>query len=345
MIAAPGAVVRMGGITFNGNPGSSHLTVSGLVFTGSAEVVGHGSYITFEDNTTSNVNNISAYYVLANAGVTISHVSVVGNTMDHLGCVESCSSPSGQCVTFVGPVEHITIDYNVCGPGIADHYTQTGGVSYLEEDHNTFLGPSARYAWPGVHQNILQIFGSSDHVSFSDNVIRDTGTNSNSLLIESTPPEHATFSDVSIENNLWDHETDGETIGICPVNGLSFKYNTIVGSVWGSHFSPTSSTTANCGPGANYDISHNIFAETTKAPDFEYGGTGKGLACETNCTVDYNVTTDETAQTEDTDANSLANWTPSWTNTTEYQPLGLPFTAGYQGGGGSGRLPRGFTRR
>ena len=72
----------------------------------------------------------------------------------------------------------------------------------------------------------------------------------------------------------------------------------------------------------------------SKATAFAYDGTGSGLACETNCTIDYNVSGDGSANTGGSTHN-VTNWTPNWFDATNYQPLGLPFQAGYQGGGGA----------
>jgi hypothetical protein len=322
LAAAPGATVSIGGISMTGD---ANLTVSGFQFTDQVSVLYSGSNLTFENNRTSNVLDISAYYILGNAGVSISHIQVLNNVMDHLDCVSPCGT-GGQGVTFIGLVDHITIEHNTIGPAIANHYTQTGGVNGLVEDYNTFLGPSIRYAHPEVHQNLLQVFGSSSNIEFSDNVARDTGTNGNSVLLETTPPEHATISNVTIHNNLFDHETDGVSYDICPVQGLTFTNNTVVGSVWGTIFHPLDSST--CGmasAGSNYTVTNNVFAETTKAADSSPDG------CTTSCTFDYNVTSDGSA----VGSHSIGNWTPRWGDTLNYQPVGLPFAAGYDGTGGA----------
>jgi hypothetical protein len=320
--AVPGEHVSVEGISMSGD---KNLTVSGFQFTGQVSVLNHGSFLTFENNRTSNVDNISAYYIIGNAGVSVSHIQVLNNVMEHLDCNSPCST-GGQGVTFIGEVDHITIEHNTIGPDIANHYTQTGGVNTLVEDYNTFLGPSLRYSHPEVHQNLLQVFGDSTNVEFSDNVARNTGTNGNSVLLETTLPNHASISNVTIHNNLFDHETDGVSYNICPVKGLTFTNNTVVGSVWGTIFHALDTSTCDMAEnGSNYNVSHNILVQTTKAANLTQEG------CATNCTFDYNVTDDGTA----TGTHSIPNWTPKWTDTTNYQPTGLPIQAGYEGTGGA----------
>ncbi len=316
LAAAPGARVIVAGMSLTGD---KNLTVSGFQLTGQVSIVNHGSNLTFENNRTSNVEDISAYYIIGNAGESISHIQVLDNVMEHLDCTSPCAPPRGQGVTFIGEVDHITIEHNTIGPGIANHYTQTGGVNTLVENYNTFLGPSLRYNHPEVHQNLLQIFGDATNIEFSDNVARDTGTNGNSVLLEAALPNQARVSNVTIHNNLFDHETDGFSYDICPVQGLTFTDNTVVGSVWGTLFHPLDSRTCNMVEnGSDYNVTHNIFVNTTKGKDVSQEG------CATNCTFDYNVTSDHSAS----GAHSILGWTPRWANTISYRPVGLPFAAG-----------------
>jgi hypothetical protein len=291
------------------------------------------SNLTFAHNHTSYTE--CGYFFYGWSGYSVSHMYVLNNTMDHLDFNGSENVCSGQGVTFIGNVDHFTINGNTLGPYIANHYTQTGGIDTLQEDGNTFLGPSCRYgvhstdcwgnhdATVDIHQNILQIFGDAQHIDFSNNVMRNTGTNGNSILLETTPPGQATISDVTIHNNLFDHDADGTSVDICPVQGLTFTNNTVVGTLgWGTMFRNLDNST--CGMsanGSNYNVTHNIFVLTSGSPALSEGG------CGTNCTFDYNVTNDATA----TGARSVDNWTPSWQNTNSYQPAtgSLPYPTGY----------------
>ncbi len=392
LTAAPGATVTVEGLQIVGDsPASAHLIIENLHFSDRVAVREYGSHIAFRHNTVNGSGReIGAFEVIGSAAVGVSHISFEDNRMEHLECGATCPAPVGACGTFLGNVSHITFSHNVCGPYISAHYTQAGGISHLNEQYNTFLGPSARYRTKspddeeGVHQNILQVFHSSEYITFSNNVVRNTGANGNSILLENTPEAGAgpaSFKHTVVENNLFERDADGQGPGFCPQEGLTFAYNTEVISIpeasfAGTVFSQQSSAaeTSGCTPGHDYNVEHNLFVEIPcthivpgfleggvkregqpctghSSADLVYGGTGAGLACERSCRVDHNVTSDRSADIPGA-THSIVDWAPAtpegWRRRfrhTEMGPyglrshvwraVGLPFRAGYRGGGGA----------
>jgi len=243
------------------------------------------------------------------------------------------ASMDGQCGTFIGYWEHVTFSHNVCGPENSGHYTQDGGGSYITEEYNTFLGPSERYKTKtssdttGYHTNVFQAFHPGEHIVFSNNVIRNTGTNGNTILIEATNETAPVYNDVRFENNLFERDADGQGPGFCPISNFSYRYNTEIvsipeGNFGGTVFSArTASGNSDCAEGHNDEISHNLSLEipcSTTPPQFETGGgttptvispcaghspsllsydggSGTGKFCASECVFDYNVTSDTSA--------------------------------------------------
>jgi hypothetical protein len=146
--------------------------------------------------------------------------------------------------------------------------------------------------------------------------MRNTGTNGGSLLFQ-----EGQMKNVKVDNNLFDHDADGYSVQIYPVEGLEFTHNTVVGSHWGVYFRKAEGPDQSYGD--DYNVTDNIFVENDKsggAPDVAEEG------CSSNCDFDYNVSSDDSAE----GAHSIKNWTPQWLNTTFYLPIGLPFEAGYR---------------
>jgi len=368
--AAPGALVTVEGLQIVGNdPASSNLTIEDLHFSDRVAVREYGSHIAFRHNTVDGSGReIGAFEVIGSAAVGASYISFEDNLMEHLECGASCQAPVGACGTFLGNVSHITFSHNVCGPYISAHYTQAGGIRHLDEQYNTFLGPSARYRTKtpgdeeGTHQNVLQVFHSSEYVTFSNNVVRNTGANGNSILLENTPEPGgglASYKHTVFENNLFERDADGQGPGFCPQEGLIFRYNTEVISIpeasfAGTVFSEQSSAaeTSGCTAGRDYRIQHNLFVEipcthivpgfveggvkregqpcTGRASaDLVYGGSGPGLACSRSCHVDHNVSSDRSAAVPGS-THSIPDWAPGnpkgWARRftqTEMGPYGL----------------------
>jgi hypothetical protein len=253
----------------------------------------------------------------------------------------------GQCFTAGnGKQKHITFSYNVCGPNIPNHYVQISSGENLTVDHNTFLGPPKSETDTLVHQNVLQIFGSSSTVDFSNDIMWETG-GSPSVLLEASLGAAATYPGVTMENDLSINNQGSQAVNLCPIKGLTFQHYTVVGSqngvlLHGFVGEPTGNS-YDCLEGREYSVLHNIAVGTKSGSDFGAGG------CESSCTIDYTATGDKSAEAQ---THHVVSWTPSWTTTvwnpllelTEgktprppagyYIPEGLGIEAGYQGGGG-----------
>ncbi|HUH81159.1 MAG TPA: hypothetical protein VLZ06_07520 [Solirubrobacteraceae bacterium] len=311
---------------------------------------------------------------------------------------------NAQCGTFIGEWEYVTFSHDLCGPFLSGHFTQSGGGNHLTEEYDTFLGPSYRYEWKtkeksteGYHTNILQIFHPSEYVTFAHNVIRNAGTNGNTILIEATKETNARYSHITIEDNLFERAEDGQGPGICPQSNFTYAWNT---NVYSSPESTNFAVTAfsrkgspgendSCESGSGDRVEHNIMIEvpcTHSVPGYETGGSlleaiispcpthhntdlawesgsgSQGPFCASECTVEYNVTEDNSAASGSSKhyktgwkpaGSKPSEWATLFTNTTEgtyglesqaWQPTPTEFTetngtgkfkAGYKGDGGA----------
>lgn len=197
---------------------------------------------------------------------------------------------------------------------VAADYLQTDVASDWTVDGNTFLGPSLVSGHPQEHQDLWQVYAGGKDLEFVNNVARNTGT-SQSLLFQMSYPGNR-FSNVVVENNLFDHDSRGYSCQIYQASGLVFRDNTIIGSRWGCLFRED----PRFADGSDYVVGHNVFAETEDGSDITVD---KGVA--DSGVFDYNVSSDDSAP----GAHSVRGWRPDWANTVDYQPLGLPFGAGY----------------
>ncbi len=309
---APGAAVALGPLNLGNDV--HNLAVDGFSLTGGMHMTGGGSHLVFAHDTTSHAS--TGYYFYSNGG-RISDVQILHDDMNNIDTADLSGPGDGQCVTMLGNVSDFTIAHDVCGPGIANHYTQTGGITGLTVDANTFTGPRIVHA--GVHNNVLQVFGSSSNIDFSNNVIRDSGAQGQTVLIQS-----GHFANVTFTNNLFDHETSAYAVGMCPVDGLTFAHNTVVDSLWGVQLFNDGGDPACAQSSSDATITHNIIVGTSGGtPDLSYG------ECSGRCTVAYNVTSDGSARAVDRQHHSVGHWHARWRDTVWYQPAGLPFPAGY----------------
>ena len=242
-------------------------------------------------------------------GKRVENVLIQGNDIHDIDYSGTQETGYGYGIEGVGDVRHMTIRDNTIRSTASD-YIQSATPVHWVVDHNTFLGPSLLGSHED-HQDLWQIFGGGEDITFTNNVARDTETQESLLFQEGA------FSDVVIENNLFDHDSRGYTCQIYQSSGLVFRDNTIVGSHWGCLFRDLSSSP----PGSGYQVDHNIFADTEASVDVSTEGRAAGWG-----TYDYNVSSDGSAS----GAHSVRNWTPTWIDATNFVPAGLPFTAGYR---------------
>lgn len=314
--------------TVNVGSNVSNLTIQGFNLTDGAGAIGTESNVVFAYNTISGTYGATAgFHLYAGAGGTQNNIQMIYNQMDHLAPSDLSPAGAGECVEVDGGagLEHnIVISHNVCGPGIANHYTQLGGVTGLTEDDNVFLGPADPEALSQQeHNNVLHIFGDASNVDFSGNVIQNTDSRGQTVLIES-----GQFSNITVSNNLDVEDPACLTNSNCfqyafwiePSQGMTFTNNTVIGSYWGVLLGDYES--GDYSTGSNWTIAHNILVNTKDNPNLSY------QHCASACSIDYNVTSDGSAR-QGGSTHYVVNWSPKWANTTVYAPLGLPFAAGF----------------
>ena len=306
----------------------SNLTIQGFNMTDGAGAIGTESDVVFAYNTISGSSGATTgFHLYASAGGTQNNIQMIYNQMDHLAPSDLSPAGAGECAEVDGGagLEHnIVFSHNICGPGIANHYTQLGGVTGLVEDDNIFLGPADPEALSmQEHNNVLHIFGDASNVDFSGNVIKNTDSRGQTVLIES-----GHFSNITINDNLDLEDPACLTNSNCfqyafwvePSQGMTFTNNTVVGSYWGVLFGDYES--GDYSTGSSWTIAHNILVNTKDNANLSY------QHCASACSIDYNVTSDGSAR-QGGSTHYVVNWAPKWGNTSSYPPLGLPFAAGF----------------
>jgi hypothetical protein len=288
---------------------SRFLRFRDLKFTGGAEMIGASNHIEFLDSEFTGPFGIRANGDEASRGTNVTDVLIEGNYLHDLDYTGSQGPADGYGITAVNGVERFTIADNTIKSVAADYLQSASPIDFTVTG-NTLLGPSLVGGHPQEHQDLWQIFGGGTNVVYSNNVARNTGTHESLLFQEGA------FRNVVIENNLFDHDSRGYTCQLYQSTGLVFRRNTVVGSHWGCLFRDLSSSAV----GSGYQVDHNVFAETEASVDVSTEGRAGGWG-----TYDYNVSSDNSAG----GSHSVRNWSPSWSDTTNYTPLGLPFAAGF----------------
>jgi hypothetical protein len=273
-----------------------------------ATVTPSGSDIRFIDN---EMTGTAGIYLFGDyrIGKQIDDVVIEGNEIHDIDYSGHQETGYGYGIEGVGDVQNMTIRGNTIQSPASDYIQSATPVNWVV-DGNTFLGPSLLGSHED-HQDLWQIFGGGENITFTNNVARNTETQESLLFQEGA------FTNVVIENNLFDHDSRGYTCQLYQSSGLVFRNNTIVGSHWGCLFRDLASSA----PGSDYEVDHNVFAGTEASGDVSTEGRAGDWGV-----YDYNVSEDGSAD----GGHSVPNWSPSWSNTTDYVPLGLPFTAGFR---------------
>jgi hypothetical protein len=286
----------------------SGLRLVGLRLTAGIGISPSASNIRILDNEISGRNGI---YLFGDyrIGKRVENVLIAGNYIHDIDYSGTQLPGYGYGIEGVGDVRQMTIRNNTIRSTASD-YLQSATPVHWVVDHNTFLGPSLLGSHED-HQDLWQIFGGGRDITFTNNVARNTQTQESLLFQEGA------FSNVVVENNLFDHDSRGYTCQIYQSSGLVFAHNTIVGSRWGCLFRDLTSSP----PGNHYRVVHNLFADTREGNDVSTEGRAAGWG-----TYDYNVSSDGSAG----GPHSLRHWHPSWDDIHTYEPRGLPFAAGYE---------------
>ena len=302
--SAAGERATVAGFTLSDPVG---LQFADLDITDGSTVTPSGSDIRFVGN---DITGVAGIYLFGDyrEGKQISDVQIEGNEIHDIEYSGNQDTGYGYGIEGVGDVENMTIRGNTIRSPASDYIQSATPVDWVV-DGNTFLGPSLLGSHED-HQDLWQIFGGGENITFTNNVARNTETQESLLFQEGT------FSNVVVENNLFDHDSRGYSCQIYQSEGLVFRNNTIVGSHWGCLFRDLASSP----PGSEYEVDHNVFAATEASVDVSAEGRAENWG-----SYDYNVSSDGSA----VGAHSVRNWSPSWSNTTTYPPLGLPFAAGF----------------
>jgi parallel beta helix pectate lyase-like protein len=307
---APGAKpVFAGELSFEG---ARHLRIDGLSFRAGLAFSPEAEDVEIVNNDLTGTGGIF-FDGDPDQGGSSRQILIEGNRIHDIDYSGPQNGYQGYGIKSVGKQSGFTVRDNTIQSVGAD-YIQTDVADDWKVEGNTFLGPTLVGSHPQEHQDVWQVYAGGKHVVFRDNVARDTGT-AESLLLQLTYPGDR-FADVTVENNLFAHDTAGFSVQIYQVEGLVFRDNTVVGSRFGSVFRSDSRFP----PGSGYEVAHNVFAETSAGNDL---GVENGVQAWGR--FDYNVSSDDSAA----GPNSVRDWRPRWGNEVDYPPLGLPISAGF----------------
>jgi hypothetical protein len=301
-----GETASIGGTLFDN---ARYLRFVGLKFTSGIEFVPNASHVQLIGN---EITGREGIYFFGDERInsSVDSILIQGNNIHDIDYTGSQGVSDGYGIKGIGDAHAITITGNTI-KSVAGDYIQSGSADDWTVDGNTFLGPTRVNSHPQEHQDLWQIYSGGDGVTFTNNVARNTGTHE-SLLFQT-----GNYKDVEIVNNLFDNDSVGYTCQLYQATGMIFRNNTIVGSHWGCLFRDEASRAA----GSGYQIDHNVFTDTEGAPDIAIEGRAGSWG-----SYDYNVSSDNSAG----GSHSVRNWSPSWADTVDYLPQGLPFTAGYR---------------
>jgi hypothetical protein len=251
---------------------------------------------------------------------------------------------------------HVTIKHNTFFLTVG-HFIQGGENVSIE--NNLFEGYQI---YECQHVNVWQLFSGSENDTFSNNIIVGKGNNESGLgpfgngseyaagdgfIVENGPgsAECATkYKNIVSTNNLWIDGGSAQAYETFTIAGETITDNTVVGSQ--TSYVVEELQGAGCGHPTNLTFERNIGTEASPGEHvFSVDGDGSGFKC------NQNVSSDGTAASCGKEFKS--RWTPEWETTawnpikeTEegdhfpkppagyYIPKGLPFQAGYKGGGG-----------
>jgi Right handed beta helix region len=293
-----------------------HIRLQGLKLAGGVAFVPAATHVQLIDNEITGSAGIFLFGDDRVGGATRS-VLIEGNFIHDIDYRGDQGTYDGYGIKSIGAQRNVTVRGNTIKSVAAD-YIQTDQANEWIVDRNRFLGPSLAGTHPQEHQDLWQVYAGGVDLAFTNNVARRTGT-SQSLLFQMTYPGDR-FARVRVVGNLFDHDSLGYTCQIYQADGLLFRANTIVGSRWGCLFRDE----AGLPGGSRYRVVRNIFAETSDGAGVGF----EGRAGEWG-RLDYNVSTDDSAPGK----SSLRNWRAVWENEVHYQPLRLPFRAGYRAAG------------
>jgi hypothetical protein len=238
---------------------SDNVAVVGLKVRNGFSVSGSGRDLAFVGNEIGHQPQGMVLYGYGGPG--LSDLLIAGNSIHDIDYPQP-SSPDGIAgygIRMMGTVRDVTIRRNTIRSVVEDY--MQGGESHITVEGNTFLGPSLRYDHSAdVHADLWQIYWPSKDIVFRNNVVRNTGTQNGLLFQFSAPgPPHR---NVVIENNLFDHASDGTEMQIYNTRGLRIANNTAVGSALGTWMRVDDRVPS----GSRYRVVNNIFDSKDGTP-------------------------------------------------------------------------------
>jgi hypothetical protein len=316
---------------------------------------GNSHDIQFIDN---NITGTSGPHIY---GTLIENVLFQGNYFHDIDAPGACApggsaGSNGQAISL-GGADNVVILNNTF-KSIGWHYIQGGGVvggRGITVDGNLFEGPAPADDIACAHLNVWQIWSGGANDTFKNNIVSDAYGQSNvdAIMFETGAAGGAGgcvgMSNTTISNNLFIGGAGGTFGEVLDTTGVTITNNTVVSGTYGM-WAVRACTGPGGAPTTNANISRNIVVSQTNQygtcptggncyPDFTYGlGT-----CKSNCAADYNVSQDGTAASNFSGLTThyVTNWTPKWVTTSwnpatsatppagYYQPVGLPFAAGW----------------
>ncbi len=293
--------------------GARHLKVTGLHFRSGLSFYPEAEDVQVVGNDLTGIGGIF-FNGDSEEGGSCREVLIADNRIHDINYTGPQDGYQGYGIKSVGTQSGFVVRGNTIKSVAAD-YIQTDVADDWTVEGNTFLGPTLVGTHPQEHQDLWQDYAGGHDMTFRDNVARNTGT-AESLLFQLTYPDDR-FDRVTVENNLFDHDSVGFSIQIYQVHGLTFTDNTVVGSRFGAVFRQD----PRYPPGSDYRVERNVFAEAQEGEEFAFEDEIQDWG-----TFDYDVTSDGSA----IGPHSVRNWQPRWEDETNYKPLGLPISAGFR---------------
>jgi hypothetical protein len=344
---APGATVTVAGMEVQN---SSFLRFQGLHMTAGFNMRDWSTAASHDYQFVEDSFENAAYGIVLYGGSgPIKRVLIAHNQMrdiDFAGPACAAGYAGGQAVTIFY-AEGVVIAHNTFKE-VSWHYIQGGSAGPLGVlvTHNLFEGPIPAGRVACTHLNVWQIWQGGVNDTFSDNIVRGTPGHPAAItpILFETGPGGASCGDAmrntTISNNLFVDDAAAYSIQVMTTRGLTVTHNTVVGSTYGTIVYRTKG----CPNGTRYRVAHNIDVQNSgnadRSPDMLVG------ACRGRCAFDHNVSGDATAARARGARHYVVGWRPSWVTTAwnpeaepsppagYYLPRGLPFAAGYAGGGG-----------
>ena len=226
VVADPAGSATIDGIQISR---TDHLRIEGFRVTSRFDVVQDAHDLEIVGNDIGNQRSGLYLYGWTDPPGMIRDVLIEGNAIHDIDYTGQQGPAEGYGIQMTGNVSNITIRANTIR-SVAEDYIQGGGTG-ITVDRNTFLGPSLAGSHPDAHADLWQVYGTSQRLRFTNNLVRNTGTSSGLLLQFSGPAQP--HRDVVIANNVFDHGSDGYEMQLYNTVGLRVVNNTVLNSSYG----------------------------------------------------------------------------------------------------------------